>query len=435
MTRTRRLPMRPPHRSVLASSQYGRLVAEADALRRRGAYDEAVRAFHALTLQYPDRSETFSNLAGILQASGHPTLALQAATRALELAPHSVPALRNSAEILKDFGEWDVVLDTYDAALAIDPASAELQFARGLHLLMLGRWQEGWAAHEARLAVPELNLGLRRFASPRWDGAPLDGRHILLDGEQGLGDQVMFARFATQVAARGGRVTLRCAAPLTTLLSAVPGVSAVIATDAPVPAHDVHASLMSLPCLLGVRSPADVSGTPWLTPVGACPEPIAQALPVAAPRVGLVWSGNPQHRNDARRSIRSELLAPLTAVAGVHWIALQRHDAHTPLPEPLQGRLTDLGGMLHTMNDTAHALTRLDLLVTVDTAVAHLAGALGVRTLLLVPFVPDWRWMVDRPDTPWYDSVTLVRQAALFEWSAPLDAVRQQVTMLRGTSA
>ena len=429
MTRTRRLPARP-HRPLVAPSQYGRLVAEADALRRRGAYDEAIRAFHALTLQYPDRSETFSNLAGILQASGHPTLALQAATRALELEPRSVPALRNSAEILKDFGEWDTVLATYDAALAIDPQSAELHFARGLHLLLLGRWQEGWAEHEARLGLADLQLGAGRLRTPRWDGSPLDGRHIVLDSEQGLGDQIMLARFARDVAARGGRVTLRCGAPLVELFDTLAGVSTVLRDDAPVPHHDVHASLMSLPYLLGIDAPAQLGGAPYLVPAGSCPVLIEAALHPGQPRVGLVWTGNPQHRNDARRSIRPELIARITGDAEIQYVSLQRHDGVSMLPDALRGKVTDIGGALRSMNDTAHALRRLDLVVTVDTSVAHLAGALGVPTLLLVPFVPDWRWMTGRSDTPWYASVTLVRQPALFEWGPVIDEVRTRVTAL-----
>jgi hypothetical protein len=188
--------------------------------------------------------------------------------------------------------------------------------------------------------------------------------------------------------------------------------------------------------LLGIDSPEHLSGTPYLRATGPCPAAIADALPPRTDgrRVGLVWSGNPQHRNDARRSIDPAKLVPLLDVAGVEFIALQRHDATTALPDLLAPRVRDLGSALHSLNDTAHALQRLDLLVTVDTSVAHLAGALGVPTLMLIPFVPDWRWMVQRSDTPWYRSVHLLRQSTPFDWSPVVAAARVQLATLSGTA-
>lgn len=419
---------RAPSHSL--SPAYDAQVRAADALRRNGAHGEALRAFHALSQCHPDRPDAHSNLAGMLQATGHPMLALQAITRALELDPSSVAALRNSAEILKDFGEWQSALDTYDAALALQPDAPVLRFARGLQLLMLGRWRDGWHEHEQRWMVPDMPLGTSRLRSPRWDGSALHDRHLILDLEQGFGDQLMFVRFARDVAARGGHVTIRCAAPLVPLVAAMRGVASVISATDAVPAHDVHASMMSLPHLLGIDSPESLDGAAYLRPVGDCPPAICSALGPGAPRVGLVWSGNPRHRNDARRSIAPALLQPLVQIGGVRFTSLQRHDGSVHMPPAWRGTVHDLGGALTSFNDTAHALVHLDLLVTVDTAVAHLAGALGVPTLLLVPFVPDWRWMVDRTDTPWYDSVQLLRQATLFDWQPVIAAACRHVERL-----
>ena len=404
----------------------------ADTLRRQGAYTAAVQAFHAITLQYPQRSDAFSNLAGMLQAAGHPMLALQTISRALELDTSNLAALQNSAEIMKDFGEWSAVLATYDAALERTPNAPALRFARALQLLMLGRWQEGWREHEQRVLVPEMPLQRTPLRTPVWDGSPLEGRHILLDHEQGLGDQIMCARFAADVVARGGRVTMRCNAALQVLFSGMPDIRVNGDADA-VPAHDVHASLMSLPYLLGVDTPAQLQGTPYLSPVGPCPASISQALhdrhARGRTRVGLVWAGNPHHRNDARRSVAPPLLQPLLE-SDAQLVSLQRHDANTASPDARTGQVLDLGASLHSLNDTAHALRQLDLLITVDTSVAHLAGALGVPTLVLVPFVPDWRWMVDRSDTPWYRSVTLLRQSTLFDWRPVIAAARAHVDAL-----
>lgn len=425
---------RPPVRQTTAartSVAYDAQVRAADALRRRGRHDAAVKAFHALTMQYPQRSDAFNNLAAMLLAAGHSMPALQHVSRALELDPTNVAALLNSAEILKDFGEWQAALASCEAALTLQPTSPTLRFARALILLTLGRWHDAWQEHEARWEVPEMPLATLKLATPQWDGSDLAGRQILLDHEQGLGDQVMFARFATQVAARGGTVTMRCKAPLAGLFAAMPGVSAVITDADPIPTHAVHASLMSLPAMLGIRSPAQLRGAAYLAPVGECPAAIRDIIGSERLRVGLVWAGNPQHRNDARRSINPALLLPLVQLPGVRSISLQRHDDGIPLlPAVLQPHLRDTGALLHTCNDTAHALRQLDLLITVDTAVAHLAGALGVRTLLLLPFVPDWRWMLDRTDTPWYDSVTLLRQQSLFCWQPVIASACTRVLQL-----
>ncbi len=424
---------RPPRHTtaVIGASSYDAQARAADQLRRAGRYDEAIQAFHSLTVQHPQRADAFSNLAGMLQAAGHPLLALQAISRALELQPTSVPALLNSAEIMKDFGEWQTVLDTYDAALTLQPSSPSVRFAHAVHLLTMGAWKEGWREHEARWHVPDMPLGMSALHSPQWDGSTLAGRTILLDHEQGLGDQIMCARFASDVAARGGVVIIRCAAALATLLGAMPNVQAVITDADAIPPHDVHASLMSLPWLLDIDSPAALRGGAYLSPVGPCPPSLRTLPPHSRPRVGFVWGGNRQHRNDARRSITPALLEPLVRCPGITAVSLQRHDTRdATVPEVLRPHLHDLGGALHDMNDTAHALSQLDLLVTVDTSVAHLAGAMGVPTLLLVPFVPDWRWMTGRNDTPWYDAITLVRQTTLFDWRPVITSVRARIEQL-----
>jgi len=425
-----------PRSQPARARTYDAKVRAADALRRGGRYDEAVKAFHAITLEHPTRADAFSNLGAMLQAAGHPMLALQAISRSLELDPSSAAALINSAEVLKDFGEWQTVLETYEAALTLQPGSPAVRFARAVHLLMMGAWADAWREHEARWSVPDMPLATARFTTPRWDGSPLDGRHILLDHEQGLGDQIMCARFATEVAAHGGVVTIRCGAPLAVLFGAIPGVHAVITDADPIPPHHVHASLMSLPWLLGIQSPSALRGDAYLTPVGESPPAIRALKEGRRPRVGFVWSGNPQHRNDARRSIAPALLAPLVQLDGITPISLQRHDAkHVALPEALRPHLVDAGGMLHSMNDTAHALATLDMLVTVDTSVAHLAGAMGVPTLLLVPFVPDWRWMTGRSDTPWYDSITLLRQPTLFDWHPVIRDAQARLEQLTRTTS
>ena len=259
-----------------------------------------------------------------------------------------------------------------------------------------GRFEEGWLEHEWRLRRPMFRS---RMVSGPWQGGDITGKSILLWAEQGLGDAIQFVRYAPLVADRGARVVMECPAALHGIFRTVRGVDDVVAPGA-APVCDTHAAIMSLPCVFGVPE----SGVPYI----AKPPPLY--LPGGSGRrIGLVWAGNPAHSNDRNRSHDLASFAPLTAV-DADFFALQAGEAAgDPAPEGM--KLTRLGDRFHDFSDTAEALAALDLLVTVDTSVAHLAGAMGVPTWLLLPSCPDWRWGLTGEATRWYPDMRLFRQA------------------------
>ncbi|MBM3488711.1 MAG: glycosyltransferase family 9 protein [Alphaproteobacteria bacterium] len=279
-------------------------------------------------------------------------------------------------------------------------------------LLRLGRFAEGWARFEARRRLPHPAAEERGWNEPRWDGGALDGRTILVHDEQGLGDAIQFARYVPALAARGGRVVLACRAPLVRLFGTLAGVAAVVPRGAAIEPCAVRVPIMSLPFHLGTTVET-IPAAPYLAvPPGiVAPSAIAAA---AGLRVGIVRAGNPAHARDSERSLAPDHLAPLASVGGVSWFGLQPGGA--PLASVLSGAI-ELGAGFTDLADTAAAIAVLDLVITVDTAVAHLAGALGKRVWILITHVPDWRWLLGRDDSPWYPTARLYRQPARGDWS------------------
>ena len=393
--------------------------------------------FNDLTRRFPDRGDAWNNLAGVLSTLGLLPQALRAVDRALTLAPHEPKALQNLAEISKAMGDWAGARRAYELALALVPDDPRLRMQYGMTLITTGVWPEGWREWEWRLAVADMPLNAETFDSPRWDGAtPLDGRTVLLTHEQGLGDAIMCARFARDLTARGARVIVRCPRPLVPLLATADGVAEAQPLHAPMPAHDCHVAGMSMPALLGLR-PEQLDGRPYLHATGSCPAPIAAALPRdGVPTIALAWAGNRLHVHDRRRSIPGELLAPLLAVEGVRFASMQKYPSTAEtLPPALRERVVDIGPLCDDFVASAHALGRVDLVVTVDSAVAHLAGAIGAPTLCCLPAFPDYRWLLDRGDTPWYDSVALVRQTVLHDWGPVLARVEGAVRAIAAAAS
>ena len=402
--------------------------------RRVGRLADALREFHAVATLCPHDSTAANDVAAVLSQMGHQPLAFASVERALALDPTNVAAMHNLAEILKHMGDAAAARDVYAAALALAPNDARARMQYGMVLVALGAWPAGWAEMEHREEAIGVEVLYReRPQTPRWTGRePLSGKRLLIVHEQGLGDSIMCARFAATLAARGATVHLRTMEPLLPLLSAAPGVAECSVDGTPLPDHDLHIPLMSLMHALAI-GPEGLDGAPYLAPQGDCPPHLVAQLPRdGVPTVALTWAGNPLHTNDHRRSMRGAQLAPLLQLPGVRFVAMQKSPAvASALPPELQDRLVDLGAQCHSFNDTAHALQRVDLLVTVDTSVAHLAGATGVRTLLCLPFCPDYRWGVSGEHSPWYDSHTMLRQQDASGWDGVLGDVMAAVRQLR----
>ena len=383
-------------------------------LRVVGRLDDAVAAYQAALAIAPDSAAIHSNLGGSLSAQGDVGRAVEAYRTAIRLDPRLVAAHSNLGNALVDAGRLAEAMAAYRTAVSLAPDEAEAQWNLAMCLLLAGDFEQGWPAFEWRLRCVDAGRAARRFSQPRWSGEALAGRTILLHAEQGLGDTIQFIRYAALVAGRGGRVVVECQRELIHLLRQLPQVAEWVAYGQPLPAFDVHCPLLSLPARF--NNPLD--DLPQQDPPLRVPTDRAERwLGRLAGRrsIGLVWAGSAGHANDHRRSIPLAVFAPLwQALPDVGFVSLQVGPAAAQAPA-CPG-LLDVGPELGDFADTAAVIEQLDLVITVDTAVAHLAAAMGQATWVLLPFSPDWRWQLDRDDSPWYPSVRLYRQRQPDDW-------------------
>ncbi len=311
-------------------------------------------------------------------------------------------------------------------AVAINPDHAQAQLELGELDLLAGHFTTGFAGYEWRHHLPHAIGLLPRFDVPAWDGSLLNGDTVFVYVEQGYGDSIQFARFLPSVNSRGGRVVLGVSPPLERLFRGLDGVDRFVMDWNQAAPYQRHAPLSSLACILGVARADEIPTAPYLAPyLAADPAAVAQILASLGSsddaKVGLVWSGRPENPNDARRSIAPALLSALQR-PGVRLVSLQK-DA-TP---PAELDCVDLGPRLKDFADVAAAIAALDLVITVDTATAHLAGAMGKPVWILLPFAPDWRWRLDRDDSDWYPSARLFRQPSPGDWSDVIQTVAAQL--------
>ena len=387
------------------------------AAQEQGRIDEAMAMYrHAIALR-PGFAEAYNNLGFALQEQNRFDEALAEYAVALGLEPGFAEAHMNRGNALKGLGRFDEALAAYRRAIELAPDHARSHWNQALTQLMLGDFAAGWAGYEWRWKTKDLKP--HRFTAPLWDGSALNGRTILLHCEQGLGDGIQFARYAPLVQQRGGRVVLACPAPLAVLFRTLDGVDQLITDGDAVPPHDVQAPLLSLPGLFGTDLASIPAAVPYLRPDPAKVAVWRERLAALRGRkVGVVWRGNPKHGNDSNRSMTAQRFAAFLDQPGLAVVSLQK-DAR---PDELAA--LDPAAELGDFSDTAALVANLDLVIAVDTSVAHLAGALNVPTWVLLPFVPDWRWLLGRADCPWYPSARLFRQPALQDWDSVVRCVR-----------
>jgi tetratricopeptide (TPR) repeat protein len=404
-----------------------------NALLRLGRREDALEALRAAQTLGPRDPAMAVNVANVLTELDRHAEALESLDRALALAPQLAAAHLNRANVLTRLGRHAEALAAYDQAIALDPNSVDAHCNRGICRLLLGDHAGGWADYEWRWRRDVADFRPRGFAQPLWLGREaIAGRTLLLHAEQGLGDTLQFVRYVADVAARGARVVLEVQPPLVRLVRGLPGVAQVVTRGDALPAFDLHCPLMSLPLALGEAQPAP-DRAPYLTvpdaELAAWSERLGRKT---APRIGLVVSGRAAHGNDAQRSLSFAALTPYLP-AGLDYHLLQKEvreadrDALAARPD-----VRVWAEALGDFADTA-ALTRLmDLVVSVDTSVAHLAGAIGRPAALLLPAEPDWRWGLNAPHTPWYASLRLYRQTRQGDWQAPLAQVAAELRALIG---
>ena len=376
----------------------------------------------------PDDPEAHANRGNALSVLKRYDEALVDYERALALRPDYVEAHTNRGVTLHMLERFDEALQCYERALAARPDFAEAHYNEGLSRLLTGDFDRGWAKHDWWREITQFKRAERNFAQPRWTGSQaITGKTILLHAEQGFGDSIQFCRYAPRVAALGAPVILEVQKALRDLIfRSLDGVVQVVAKGDTVPPFDMHCPFLSLPLAFGTRLVTIPHETPYLrASAQAVANWSARLPPNTRPRIGLAWSGRPEHNNDQNRSI--DLAAFLSPLQGIDatFVSLQREvRAADAVVLRQRSDVIHFGEELKDFSDTAALVANMDLVIAVDTSVAHLGGALAKPVWVLLPFIPDWRWLLDRDDSPWYPTMRLFRQDGSRQWDGAFGRLR-----------
>ena len=424
----------PMYREVLASRP-GDPLAEhflGVIFYQRGELTAALPLLERSVAAAPEEPEFHNNLGLALAASDRERDAIAAFRAALALKPDHAAAWNNLGLALQSMNQLDDAIAAFRRAIALDPAFAQAHWNLALALLADGRYDEGWREYEWRMQIEGLGKGRHRYAGKAWDGVAAQGRTILLHTEQGLGDALQFARFVPRLAGCGARVVVQSDSTLAPLLESVDGVSQVVSAPDPLPPYDAYLPLMSLPRVFGITV-SDLPAAVSYVHASAPRRSAARSLIEASRRrikVGIAWTGNPAMAANRIRSCPLGALDPLFEVDDVGWFSLQQGahgDAFTPAARA--ARLEPLPDDW-ALADTAALIAELDLVISVCTSIAHLSGALGRRTWVMLAFAADWRWMTGRADSPWYPTMRLFRQPQPRDWSAAAHQVADALRAL-----
>jgi tetratricopeptide (TPR) repeat protein len=397
-------------------------------LLARGKAAEALPHFRKTVCLHPDSAEAHNNVGSALARLGEFEQAEPNFQRAVRLRPVYPEAWKHLGEVLRELGRLEEAESCFREAIRQQPDLAEGHSRLGAIRLLIGRFEAGWEEYEWRLRRP--SAVLPRVALPVWNGSSLTGRTVLLCLEQGYGDVFQFVRFAAPLKQRGATVVLWCPAELVELLSSCPGLDQVTSGNPPV-GCDCYVMLLSLPHRLGITLDNIPANVPYLSPPERLRHSFRDLADLPGLKVGIAWQGNPAHPEDRMRSVRLEEFAPLAEVPGVSLVSLQKGPGAEQLALFAQRRLVlDLGPRLADWSDTAAALNRLDLVISVDSAVAHLAGALGKPTWVALRSASEWRWLLDREDSPWYPSLRLFRQTRPGDWTSVFSRIVGELRLL-----
>jgi Flp pilus assembly protein TadD len=402
-------------------------------------HEEAVRCYRQAIRLKPAFAAAHADLGVALLRQGEFAEAEKCLRRAIDITPEFAEAHSGLGALLQEQGDLEGAMVRYEEALRLKADCAFAHSCRAMIWLVQGKLEQGWAEYEWRWRCK--GAVRRSFDQPQWDGSPLKGRTILLHAEQGLGDTIQFVRYASLVQERGGRVVLGCQKPLLQLLSRSPGIDQLVVEGSALPPFDVHLALLSGPHILGTTLATVPARVPYVSADPDLVEHWRRELRVLnGLKVGIVWQGNPAYNSDRRRSIPLIEFALLARLPNVHLVSLQNGvglDQLTLLPKDF--RVLDFGDRLDQnagpFMDTAAIMMNLDLVIAPDTAIAHLAGALGARVWVAVARNPNWRWLLGRDDTPWYPTARLFRQRENEDWSGVMQRMAAAVEELRCNSA
>jgi len=390
---------------------------------------EALASYHRAIALKPDYAEAYNNRGIALCELSRPAEALESYERGIAIRPDYAEAFYNRGNALRDLHRHGDAIDSYERALALKPDYASAHWNLADCRLLLGDFALGWQEYEWRWKLEQRDNRRRDFQQPLWlGGKTLEGRTILLHSELGLGDTLLFCRYAKEVAALGATVVLEVQPPLLPLLADLEGIAQAVPRGAPLPAFDYHCPLMSLPLAFKTDSGNVPANIPYIRSDAARAAAWQAKLgEKRKPRVGVVWSGSKALRNDRRSMALADMLPLVRDWA--EWVSLQK-EVRESEAALLTSRadLRHVGGELEDFADTAALVDLMDVVVTVDTSVTHVAGAMGKPVWILLPFNPhDWRWMLDREDSPWYPTARLFRQPANGDWASVIRRVDEEL--------
>ena len=385
---------------------------------------------HAVALR-SQSAEAHNSLGNVLYLQKRMGEAAAEYCRAIEIDPEYSRAHINLGNALLGMGRHAQARGCYESGLRLDGASPGGRYNLALMQLRNGEYEEGWRNHESRWDFEELHLGRRNFTQPMWQGESLQDKTILLHAEQGLGDTIQFARYVPSLASKGAHVILEVQAPLLTLLRSMPGVANVIERGKPLPEFDLHCPFMSLPFAFEAELKTIPLPEGYLAVSEEVAEAARQQYPGSGMRIGLAWAGNPNHKADAQRSMPLVAFLPLAEMPGITLFSLQKGMAVQQIA-PLRGNLPilDAASSHSSMAETAALLATLDVVISIDTSIAHLAGAMGKPVWVLLAHLADWRWMERREDSPWYQSAKLIRQPSPGDWESVIQKVIKDLSVL-----
>ncbi len=386
-------------------------------LHRQNKFDEAIAAYRGALGVQPNHAEAQSNLGAALREIGEMDKAIEAFRAAIAIDDTCLDAHANLGAALHDLGKFDEAIAPLKRAIQLNPQANFPHYNLALSLLQGGDYEHGFAEYEHRAHAV---VSRQRFATPPWDGRELGGKTILLHAEGGFGDAIQFARFVPMVKACGGVATLLVQPELIRLFSTLDGAALVLPKTNNPPPFDVQCPLLSLARVFRTTI-QNIPNKPYLSADRKAVAFWSTRLGGDKRRkVGLAWAGSPVHRNDRNRSIPIALIAPLGEMADTRFLSLQPDQPGKPPPGV---DVVDWSGELRDFADTAGLIANLDVVISVDTAVAHLAGAMGKKVYLLLPHVADWRWLRDRTDSPWYPTMRLFRQPSAGDWNSVITEV------------
>jgi tetratricopeptide (TPR) repeat protein len=402
-------------------------------LRDAGKLDESIAACREAIRLSPNFAEAHYNLGVALYDQEKLDDAAAAFREAIRLKPDYTDAHNNLANVMADSRRPAESIAGYREALRCKQDYPEVHWNLALNLLLQGKFAEAWPEYAWLSRCKQFRSPNWNLPQPTWDGRELNGQTILLHAEQGFGDAIQFVRYAPLIAQRGGKVVIQCQRELAELFRATPNLGQIITMEEPRPAFDTHCSLIELPMIF--RS--DLSSIPARIPYLQVDESLRESwrhhldsLP-GRPRVGLAWAGNPIHKRDRKRSMQLAQLQPLASIPGITFVSLQKGaTAHQARNAPPGMTLVDFTSDLTEFHQTAALISNLDLVIAVDTAVIHLTGALGKTAWLLIPAVPDWRWLLNRSDSPWYPTLRIFRQPEPGDWNSAVRAIAEAMKVV-----